>query len=80
MRHGDEYMLNGEKMWITNTGKAKWFFVLAKTNPSAGHRSMTGFIVDGDTPGITPGRKECNQGQRASHTRGVHYNLYASMA
>jgi len=74
IRKGDTYILNGEKMWITNCGKANWFFVLAKTDPSAGHRGMSGFIVDGDSPGITVGRKEWNMGQRASDTRGVKFD------
>ncbi len=73
VRRGDQYVINGEKMWITNAGKANWFFVLAKTDPNAGNRGMTGFIVDGDTPGITLGRKEWNMGQRASDTRGVKF-------
>lgn len=73
VRRGDEYVINGEKMWITNAGKANWFFVLAKTDPGAGNRGMTGFIVDADSPGITVGRKEWNMGQRASDTRGVKF-------
>ena len=73
VRRGDEYVINGEKMWITNAGKANWFFVLAKTDPTAGNRGMTGFIVDADSPGITLGRKEWNMGQRASDTRGVKF-------
>ena len=73
VRRGDEYIINGEKMWITNAGKANWFFVLAKTDPSGGNRGMTGFIVDADSPGITVGRKEWNMGQRASDTRGVKF-------
>ncbi len=73
VRRGDEYVINGEKMWITNAGKANWFFVLAKTDPSAGNRGMTGFIVDADSTGITLGRKEWNMGQRASDTRGVKF-------
>jgi acyl-CoA dehydrogenase len=72
-RKGDHYIINGEKMWITNAGKADWFFVLAKTDPDAGHKGMTGFIVDANTPGITVGRKEMNMGQRASDTRGVKF-------
>ena len=72
VKKGDKWILNGQKMWITNSGHANWFFVLAKTNPeeSAG-RAFTGFIVDADSPGITVGRKEINMGQRASDTRGV---------
>ena len=74
VRRGDAYILNGEKMWITNAGKANWFFVLAKTDPDAGHRGMTGFIVDADSPGVTVGKKEWNMGQRASDTRGVKFD------
>ncbi|CAO3694854.1 hypothetical protein G6F70_003815 [Rhizopus microsporus] len=68
------WVLNGQKMWITNAGHANWFFVLARTNPDAPTGSaFTGFIVDADTPGITLGRKEINMGQRASDTRGVTF-------
>lgn len=61
-------------MWITNCGHANWFFVLARTeeNVSPG-KAFTGFIVDGDSPGIQRGRKEINMGQRASDTRGVTF-------
>jgi len=63
-----------KKMWISNAGHAKWFFVLAKTNPteSAG-RAFTGFIVERDWPGVTVGRKEWNMGQRCADTRGVTF-------
>jgi acyl-CoA dehydrogenase len=47
-------------MWITNGGHANWYFVLARTNPdpkAPPHKALTGFIVDRDTPGLTPGRK-----------------------
>ncbi|EIE75495.1 hypothetical protein G6F46_004455 [Rhizopus delemar] len=68
------WVLNGQKMWITNAGHANWFFVLARTNSNAGAgNAFTGFIVDADTPGITLGRKEINMGQRASDTRGVTF-------
>ncbi len=59
-KKGDHYVLNGQKMWITNAGHANWYFVLARTNldPKApAHKALTGFIVDRDTPGLTPGRK-----------------------
>ncbi|KAG1473145.1 hypothetical protein G6F56_001124 [Rhizopus delemar] len=64
----DGWILNGQKMWITNAGHANWFFVLARTE-----NGFSGFIVDADTPGITLGRKEINMGQRASDTRGVTF-------
>ena len=71
---GDDYVINGSKMWITNSGFANWFFVLAKTDPSKGAGgAFTGFIVDADTPGINVGRKEINMGQRCSDTRGVTF-------
>nr|CAD7403259.1 unnamed protein product [Timema poppensis] len=59
-KKGDEYILNGQKMWITNGGVANWYFVLARTNPdpkAPANKAFTGFIVERDTPGLTPGRK-----------------------
>lgn len=73
VKKGDKYVINGEKMWITNGSVAKWFFVLAHTDPSAGYKGMTGFIVPADTPGITVGKKEKNLGQRASDTRAITF-------
>ena len=74
VKKGDSWVINGEKMWITNGGVADWFFVLAKTDPSASAgKAFTGFIVDADTPGITVGKKEWNMGQRASDTRGITF-------
>lgn len=73
VKKGDTYVLNGQKMWITGAGHADWFFVLAKTDPDAGHRGMTGFIVDAKSPGLSIGKKENNMGQRASDTRGLTF-------
>jgi len=72
-KKGNNYVLNGTKMWITNAGRANWFFVLARTNAEQGHRGLTGFVVDADTPGITLGKKEINLGQRCSDTRSVTF-------
>lgn len=72
-RVGDEYIINGSKMWITNAGVSDWMFVLAKTDPSAGHKGMTGFAVDSKTPGVIVGKKEKNMGQKCSDTRGVTF-------
>ena len=71
VKKGDEYILNGSKMWITNAGVADWFFVLARTDDDAGHHGFTSFIVDAKSPGITVGKKEINMGQRCSDTRGI---------
>jgi len=70
---GDEYILNGQKMWITNAGVADWYYVLAATDASAGHRGMSAFLVDRHSVGISVGAKEKNMGQRASDTRGVTF-------
>lgn len=75
-RKGDEYIINGQKMWITNGGMANWYFLLARTDPNPktpASKAFTGFIVDRDTPGVTPGRKEKNMGQRCSDTRGITF-------
>lgn len=71
VKKGDHWVLNGTKQWITNAAKADWYFVLAYTDPAAGHRGMTGFVVPRETPGVSVGRKEWNMGQRASDTRQV---------
>ncbi|KAL4704581.1 hypothetical protein ACJJTC_017836 [Scirpophaga incertulas] len=75
-KKGDEWILNGQKMWITNGGVANWYFVLARTNPDPkcpASKAFTGFIVERDWPGVNPGRKEMNMGQRASDTRGITF-------
>jgi acyl-CoA dehydrogenase len=68
---GDDYVINGSKMWITNASVASWYFVLAYTNKELGFKGMTGFIVPANTPGIEVGKKEKNLGQRCSDTRGL---------
>jgi len=70
---GGEYVVNGEKMWITGASVANWYFLLTYTDPSKGARGMTAFVVDADTPGIAVGKKEQNMGQRASDTRGITF-------
>lgn len=77
VKKGDNWVINGQKMWITNAARADWFFVLAYTDASAGHRGMTGFVVPSSTPGITVGKKEKNMGQRASDTRGLTFENVA---
>jgi len=74
VKQGDTYILNGEKMWITGAGYADFFFVLAKTDPDAGYRGMSGFIVEADSEGLSLGKKEDNMGQRCSDTRSVVFD------
>jgi len=73
VKKGDRWILNGEKMWITNAGVADWYFVLAYTDKSKKHRGMTAFLVEKDWDGVVPGKKEVNLGQRASDTRAISF-------
>ena len=68
---GDDYVINGTKMWITNGGYADWFIVFATSDPELRHGGITAFVVPGDTPGITRMKKENKLGQRASDTRQI---------
>ncbi|EGI65798.1 Putative medium-chain specific acyl-CoA dehydrogenase, mitochondrial [Acromyrmex echinatior] len=75
-KKGKEWIINGTKMWITNGGVANWYFVLARTNPdpkAPANKAFTGFIVERNSDGLTPGRKEINMGQRASDTRMITF-------
>jgi alkylation response protein AidB-like acyl-CoA dehydrogenase len=65
---GDSYVLNGQKLWITNGGEAGLFIVFANVAPEKGYRGITAFIVERDTPGFTVGKKENKLGIRASST------------
>src|SRR5271167_4310256 len=65
---GGEYVLNGQKMWITNAKEADVFILLATVDPSAGYKGITAFIVEKDFPGFTVGKKEDKLGIRASST------------
>ena len=64
----DDFVLSGRKLWTTNGSEAGLFIVFATTNPEAGHRGITAFIVERDDPGFTVGRKEDKLGIRASST------------
>lgn len=66
---GDHYVLNGSKIFITNASSAETYVVFAMTDPSAGTRGITAFILDKDMPGFTFGKKENKLGIRTSMTR-----------
>ncbi len=69
VRHGDHWVLNGSKMWITNSHYAEALIITAKTDPDAkGSRGISAFIVPTDTPGFTVEKKEDKLGMRASDT------------
>ncbi len=73
-REGDYYILNGRKNWITSGPVADYFVVFAMTNPEKGHRGITAFIVDGDSPGLVRGKKEPKLGIRASATSEIGFD------
>jgi acyl-CoA dehydrogenase len=70
-RHGDDYVLNGQKRWITNGGVADWYTVFATFDRAMKHKGIACFVVDASTPGVKKGRKEHKMGQRASNTSDV---------
>ncbi len=71
VRDGDGYLLNGNKCFISNGGMADLTAVFASTDPSAGVRGLSCFLVGGDNPGISGGKKERKMGVRASPTAEV---------
>ncbi len=65
---GDDWILTGQKLWITNGAEASLFIVFATVDPDAGYRGITAFIVERDAEGFTVGKKEDKLGIRASST------------
>jgi alkylation response protein AidB-like acyl-CoA dehydrogenase len=65
---GDHYVLNGQKLWITNGNEAEIFVLFANANPEAGYRGITAFIVEKTFEGFAVGKKENKLGIRASST------------
>jgi alkylation response protein AidB-like acyl-CoA dehydrogenase len=70
-RDGDEWVLNGTKIFITNGGIADVHVVVAAVDPALGTRGQSTFVVAKDTPGLSQGKKETKIGIRASHTAEV---------
>lgn len=68
VRDGDDYILNGSKIFITNGGEAEIYVVFAVTNPELKHKGITAFIVEKGTPGFSFGKKEKKLGIRSSPT------------
>ncbi|MGI9626937.1 MAG: acyl-CoA dehydrogenase [Longimicrobiales bacterium] len=65
---GDDWILNGQKLWITNGGEADVFIVFGNADPDAGYKGITAFIVERDSEGFSVGKKEDKLGIRASST------------
>jgi acyl-CoA dehydrogenase len=68
---GDEYVLNGQKRWITNGGVSSWCTTFATSDPKLKHKGISCFVVDMSTPGVKVGKKENKMGQRASLTNDI---------
>jgi len=66
--HGDHFLLNGRKLWITNAAESGLFLLFANANPSEGYRGITAFLVERAFPGFQVGNKEDKLGLRASST------------
>jgi alkylation response protein AidB-like acyl-CoA dehydrogenase len=71
--HGDYYLLNGTKNWITNGGSSKIHIVIAQTNVEMGHRGINALIVETDWDGVVVGAKEDKLGIRSSDTHTIMY-------
>jgi acyl-CoA dehydrogenase len=74
VKKGDKYVISGSKCFITNGGYADWFTVYAKTDPDAGHRGISAFVVDGKQDNISVDKKEDKMGQRASNTATITFD------
>jgi acyl-CoA dehydrogenase len=73
-RRGDEYVLNGSKMFITNAGHAAWSVVFASTDRSQGHRGLSAFVVPMDAEGVVVEKHLDKMGQRATDTSAFALN------
>ena len=73
VRKGDKYVITGQKCFITNGSHADWYTVYAKTDPDAGHRGISAFVVPRDET-VVIDKKEDKLGQRASNTATVTFN------
>jgi alkylation response protein AidB-like acyl-CoA dehydrogenase len=67
-QHGEGFVLNGRKLWITNANEASLFIIFANVNPEAGYRGITAFLVERGFTGFAVGKKEDKLGIRASST------------
>jgi alkylation response protein AidB-like acyl-CoA dehydrogenase len=73
VRDGDHWVLNGTKCWITNAGVSEYYTVMAKTDPDAGARGISAFVVHKDDPGFEVGPKERKLGIKGSPTCEIYF-------
>jgi acyl-CoA dehydrogenase len=71
---GDDYVLSGEKCWITNASLASFYVVFATEDPALRHQGIGAFVVERQSPGVRVGKHEDKLGQRASDTASVHFD------
>jgi len=69
VKQGNDYLLNGSKLFVTNGGEADIYIVFAVTNPVLGKKGISAFIVEKNTPGLVFGKDEHKMGLRGSRTR-----------
>ncbi len=74
VKKGDKWVISGSKCFITNGSHASWYTVYAKTDPDAGHRGISAFVVPRDADGVTVDKKEDKLGQRASDTALISFD------
>jgi acyl-CoA dehydrogenase len=74
VRDGDEFVINGSKMFITNGVRADWYIVACKTDPDKGHRGMSQILVDKGTPGLAVSRRLEKLGWRTSDTAELSFD------
>src|SRR6266487_1036959 len=73
VRNGNDYVINGSKMFITNAGHAAWFTVWASTDKSQGHRGLTAFVVPADADGVVVDKHLDKMGQRSTDTSSLSF-------
>ena len=74
VRDGDDWVLNGQKSWITNAGVSKYYTVMAVTDPDAGPKGISAFVVHDDDEGFSLGEKERKLGIKGSPTREIFFD------
>ncbi|HET6417428.1 MAG TPA: acyl-CoA dehydrogenase family protein [Polyangiales bacterium] len=73
-KDGNDWIINGEKIYITNGAWARWYIVFATVDPSLRHKGIMAFVIDRDAKGVSVGKTEDKLGQRASNTAVINFD------
>jgi acyl-CoA dehydrogenase len=73
-KDGSDWIINGEKIYITNGAWARWYVVFATVDPSLRHKGIMAFVIDRDAKGVSVGKTEDKLGQRASNTAVINFD------